>query len=275
MTAKQLFEQIKNKRSFLCIGLDTDIDKVPKCLKSGYANTDPIFQFNKAIIDNTSDYTVAYKPNLAFYEALGEKGWTALAKTVEYIRLRFPEIFIIADAKRCDIGNTSQMYAETFFKLLDFDAVTLSPYMGIDTATPFWEFKNKWIILLALTSNQSAADFQMLEDKNGKRLFENVIEKSKHWGNEDNTMYVVGATQASMLQDIRKIVPNHFLLIPGVGAQGGSLSEVVKYGMNQQCGLLVNSSRAIIYADNSENYAVIAGVKAKEIQHEMEMLLAL
>lgn len=270
MTAKQLFEQIQRKKSFLCVGLDTDIDKIPPHLQS---NSDAVFLFNKAIIDATAPYTVSYKPNLAFYEVLGEKGWAALAKTVSYIRQNYPEMFIIADAKRGDIGNTSDMYAQTFFNSFDFDAVTLSPYMGEDTVKPFYQFKNKWAVLLALTSNPSAYNFQMIEDKQGKRLFENVIETSKQWGNADNTMYVVGATKAEMLADVRKIIPNHFLLIPGVGAQGGSLTEVSKYGMNNQCGLLVNSSRAIIYADKTENFAQIAAQKAHEVQREMEMLL--
>ena len=270
MTAQQLFEQIKRKKSFLCVGLDTDIKKIPQHLQN---NNDAIFDFNKAIIDATAAYSVAYKPNLAFYEVEGEKGWAALAKTVDYIHANYPEIFIIADAKRGDIGNTSGMYAKTFFESFNFDSVTLSPYMGEDTVKPFFEFKDKWAILLALTSNPSASDFQFIEDKNGKRLFETVIEKSKQWGTEDNTMYVVGATKATMLEDIRKIIPNHFLLIPGVGEQGGSLSDVAKYGMNKQCGLLVNSSRAIIYADKSVDFAKTAGEKAHEVQQQMEVLL--
>ncbi|MDR1055473.1 MAG: orotidine-5'-phosphate decarboxylase [Prevotellaceae bacterium] len=270
MTARQLFEQIKYKRSFLCVGLDTDINKIPPHL---HEKDDAIFEFNKAIVDVTAPYTVAYKLNLAFYEVAGDNGWRALAKTVEYIRKNHLGMFIIADAKRGDIGNTSGMYAKTFFESFDFDSITLSPYMGEDTVKPFFEFENKWIILLALTSNPSAADFQFIEDKNGKRLFESVIEKSKQWGNEDNTMYVVGATQAEMLRDIRKIIPNHFLLIPGVGEQGGSLAKVCKYGMNRQCGLLVNSSRAIIYANKTTRFAGIVGEKAWEIQRQMEILL--
>ena len=271
MTSAQLFEQITAKRSFLCVGLDTDIEKMPKHLQNA---DNAMFEFNKAIIDETVPYTVAYKPNLAFYEVLGEKGWDILGKTVAYIRQNYPEVFIIADAKRGDIGNTSGMYAKTFFESFDFDSITLSPYMGKDTVQPFFTYNNKWVVLLALTSNPSAVDFQMIEDKNGNRLFETVIKKSSQWGNVDNTMYVVGATQAAMLQDIRKIIPNHFLLIPGVGTQGGSLADVAKYGMNKQCGLLVNSSRAIIYADKTSNFAKVAGEKAKEIQQEMESLLS-
>lgn len=271
MTAQQLFEQIKKKGSFLCVGLDTDITKIPTMLLSG---NDPIFEFNKEIIDATAAYTVSYKPNLAFYEAYGVKGWTALEKTVQYIREKHPDIFLIADAKRGDIGNTSAMYASAFFDALDFDAVTLSPYMGRDTVQPFLDFKDKWSILLALTSNTSAADFQLMEEQSsGKKLYEKVIETSKAWGNADNTMYVVGATKATMLSSVRAIVPDHFLLIPGVGAQGGSLQEVAKYGMNAQCGLLVNSSRAILYADNSSKFAQEAGVQAKLIHEEMAVLL--
>lgn len=270
MTSEQLFQQIKHKRSFLCVGLDTDIAKIPSILKS---SPNPVFEFNKQIIDATAPYTVAYKPNLAFYEVRGEKGWQELDETVNYIRQNYPQQFIIADAKRGDIGNTSSMYAQTFFQSMAFDSVTLSPYMGEDTVKPFFAFQNKWVILLALTSNPSAADFQLIEDKNGKRLFETVIEKSMTWGDTNNTMYVVGATKASMLQDIRKIIPNHFLLIPGVGEQGGSLAEVARYGLNTQCGLLVNSSRAIIYANSTADFAKVAANKAHEVQQQMEVIL--
>lgn len=271
MNARQLFEQIKKKRSFLCVGLDTDIKKLPKYIKG---KENPLLEFNKKIVDATAPYAVAYKPNLAFYEAEGESGLEQLAETVKYIRTGYPEIFIIADAKRGDIGNTSQLYAEAFFNTMDFDAITLSPYMGKDTVEPFFSYPDRWAILLALTSNPSANDFQLIENKeNGLKLYEQVLETSKAWGTVDNTMYVVGATKAEMLADVRKHVPHHFLLIPGVGAQGGSLGDVAKYGMNAQCGLLVNSSRAIIYADSSERFADVALVKAKEVQQEMEELL--
>jgi orotidine-5'-phosphate decarboxylase len=266
MTANEIFEQIKKKRSFLCVGLDTDIRKLPDCLHS---ESDPVFAFNRAIVDATVDYTVAYKPNIAFYESNGENGWRSLRKTVEYIRKNYPDVFLIADAKRGDIGNTSEMYAKTFFETLDFDAVTLSPYMGKDTVEPFLKFSGKWSILLALTSNSSANDFQYMDDGKGKHLYERVLEISKGWGNVDNTMYVVGATKAEMLAKIRTVVPEHFLLVPGIGAQGGSLEEVVKYGMNSACGLLVNSSRAILYADKTEKFAEAAAIEAKKIQVQM------
>jgi len=270
MTSKKIFDQIKKKKSFLCVGLDSDIRKLPEFLLS---EPDPIFSFNKAIIDATINYTVAYKPNLAFYESNGEKGWHSLGKTVSYIRNNFPDVFLIADAKRGDIGNTSEMYAKTFFETFDFDAVTLSPYMGKDTVEPFTKFPDKWSVLLALTSNPSAADFQYMKDDKGTCLFERVLETSKEWGTVDNIMYVVGATKAEMLAKIRAIVPNHFLLVPGVGAQGGSLKDVAKYGMNSSCGLLVNSSRAILYADKTENFADAASQEANKIQSEMEELL--
>ncbi len=270
MNAKQLFELIKSKRSFLCVGLDTDINKIPVFLRN---SDEAIFEFNKAIIDATIPYTVAYKPNLAFYESLGIKGWEALQKTVNYLRSLNEPVFIIADAKRGDIGNTSAMYAKAFFERMDFDAVTLSPYMGKDTVAPFLEYKDKWSVLLALTSNQSAADFQYFEDKNGKKLFEEVIETSKKWGNTDNLMYVVGATKAESFKQIRKLIPDHFLLVPGVGAQGGSLEDVAKYGMNNNCGLLVNSSRGIIYAGNDKDFAKEAAKAAKEIRDKMAVLL--
>ena len=271
MNAQQLFEQIQAKRSFLCVGLDSDITKIPQHLLSA---EDPIFEFNKAIVDATAEYAVSYKPNLAFYESLGVAGWISLQKTVRYIRERYPSQLIIADAKRGDIGNTSEMYAKAFFEGFDFDAVTLAPYMGSDTVTPFLKYEGKWSIILALTSNKSAADFQLLEDAaNGKKIYEDVITTSAQWGTTDNTMYVVGATKAEMLGDVRQLIPNHFLLVPGVGAQGGSLSEVAKHGMNSQCGLLVNSSRAIIYADTTENFAAAAAKAAREVRDEMDILL--
>ena len=249
MNREELFENIKRKKSFLCVGLDTDVNKIPEFLFDQEGELDPIFEFNKAIIDATADLCVAYKPNIAFYESLGVQGWDVLERTVEYIRSNYPDQFIIADAKRGDIGNTSAMYARTFFGAMDFDSVTVAPYMGEDSVSPFLTYEGKWVTLLALTSNKGAFDFQFMEDKeSGERLFEKVLNVSKNWGNEDNMMYVVGATKAEMLSDIRKIIPNHFLLVPGIGAQGGSLEEVVKYGMNDQCGLLVNSSRAILYA---------------------------
>ena len=272
MTIEELFENIKRKKSFLCVGLDTDINKIPESLHD--KTDDPIFEFNKAIIDATADLCVAYKPNLAFYESLGITGWDALERTVEYIRTHYPDQFIIADAKRGDIGNTSAMYARAFFGDLNFDSVTVAPYMGEDSVSPFLTYENKWVILLALTSNKGAFDFQFMEDKeSGKRLFEKVLETSQKWGNADNMMYVVGATKAEMLGDIRNIIPNHFLLVPGVGAQGGSLQEVAKHGINNQCGLLVNSSRAIIYASQEENFAEAAHEAALKVQQEMEQIL--
>jgi orotidine-5'-phosphate decarboxylase len=266
-----LFEQIKRKRSFLCVGLDTDTAKMPASL----ANCDdPTFEFNRRIVDATAPYTISYKPNLAFYESQGIAGWISLEKTVNYIREKHPDIFIIADAKRGDIGNTSKMYAQAFFEQLKFDAITLSPYMGSDSVTPFMGYPEKWVVLLALTSNYGAEDFQKLKNNtDGKRLFESVLAKTQTWGTPDNMMYVVGATRAEMLTDVRKIVPNHFLLIPGVGAQGGSLADVAKYGMNKQCGLIVNSSRAIIYADSSANFDIVAGQEAQKVQKEMDSLL--
>ncbi|MBN2778725.1 MAG: orotidine-5'-phosphate decarboxylase [Bacteroidales bacterium] len=269
MNYTQLFEQIKTKKSFLCTGLDSDIKKIPQHL---LATDSPLFEFNKAIIDTTAEYSVAYKPNLAFYESQGIEGWKALELTVNYIRKNYPEIFIIADAKRGDIGNTSNLYARAFFENMNFDAVTVAPYMGEDSVSPFLSYENKWVILLALTSNKGADDFQYFAEGETK-LFEKVLVKSQEWAGKDKMMYVVGATRAEMLADIRKIVPEHFLLVPGVGAQGGSLQEVAKYGLNSNCGLLVNSSRGIIFADNTENFAIVAGEKAKEIQLEMEELL--
>ena len=271
MTSAQLFEQIRLKKSFLCIGLDTDLNRIPEILLS---KDDPIFEFNKAIIDATADYAVAYKPNLAFYELHGASGWNSLQKTIKYIRKNHPSIFTIADAKRGDIANTSRMYARTFFQHLDFHAVTISPYMGQDTADPFLAFESKWVILLALTSNNSFDDFQIEPiGENQKPLYQKVIEKSMHWGTENNTMYVVGDTRAEMLSDVRKIAPDHFLLVPGVGEQGGSLKDVAKHGMNKQCGLLVNSSRGILYSDNSMRFAGAARTKAMLLQNEMETLL--
>lgn len=266
MNRKDLFENIKKKQSFLCVGLDTDIKKIPEHLLQ---EEDPIFAFNKAIIDATAPYCIAYKPNLAFYESMGVKGWISFEKTIAYLNEHYPDQFIIADAKRGDIGNTSAMYARTFFEEIKLDAVTVAPYMGEDSVTPFLGYDNKWVILLALTSNKGSHDFQLTEDAQGERLFEKVLKKSQEWGNADQMMYVVGATQGKMFEDIRKIVPDHFLLVPGIGAQGGSLSEVCQYGMNSQCGLIVNSSRAIIYADKTENFAAVAGIKAKEVQEEM------
>ena len=272
MNRKELFEQIKKKQSFLCVGLDVDLKKVPEHLLK---EEDPIFAFNKAIIDATAPYCVAYKPNLAFYEAFGVKGLMAFEKTVKYLKENYPEQFIIADAKRGDIGNTSKMYARTFFGEYDVDALTVAPYMGEDSVTPFLDgYDNKWVILLALTSNKGSFDFQLTEDKDGERLFEKVIRKSQEWGNDENMMYVVGATRGEMFTDIRKAAPNAFLLVPGVGAQGGSLQDVCKYGIIKDCGLLVNSSRGIIYADNTENFAKVAGQKAKELQADMALELA-
>jgi orotidine-5'-phosphate decarboxylase len=271
MNHQQLFEQIKIKRSFLCVGLDTDILKIPKHLLD---TSDPIFSFNKEIIDATAEFSVAYKPNLAFYESLGWQGWQSLEKTVHYVRENHPDIFLIADAKRGDIGNTSNLYACAFFEKLDFDAVTVAPYMGEDSVRPFMTYPEKWVILLALTSNKGAFDFQFLKDDNtGDLLFESVLKTSQNWGTTENMMYVVGATKAEKLKEIREIVPDHFLLVPGVGAQGGSLQEVAKNGMNKQCGLLVNSSRGIIYASEDVDFAEKAGEAAKEVQQEMEILL--
>lgn len=270
MTKQELFDNIIRKQSFLCVGLDTDIKKIPAHL---LADEDPIFSFNKAIIDATADLCIAYKPNLAFYESQGVKGWIAFEKTVNYIKKNYPDQFIIADAKRGDIGNTSEMYARSFFDELDIDSVTVAPYMGEDSVKPFLLYPEKWVILLALTSNKGSRDFQLTEDVNGERLFEKVLRTSQQWGTDEQMMYVVGATQGSMFTDIRKYAPDHFLLVPGVGAQGGSLEEVCKYGMNSMCGLIVNSSRAIIYADNTENFAAAARTAAREVQQEMAVQL--
>ena len=271
MTRKELFENIKKKQSFLCVGLDTDLKKIPEFLLK---EEDPIFAFNKAIIDATAPYCVAYKPNLAFYEAFGVKGMIAFEKTVKYLQENYPDQFIIADAKRGDIGNTSKMYARTFFGEYNVDALTVAPYMGEDSVTPFLDgYEGKWVILLALTSNKGSFDFQLTEDKDGERLFEKVIRKSQEWGNDGNMMYVVGATRGEMFKDIRKVAPKAFLLVPGIGAQGVSLEEVCKYGMIEDCGLLVNSSRAIIYADKTENFAAVAAEKAREVQQQMAQLM--
>lgn len=266
MNRQELIKEIKTKQSFLCVGLDTDLKKVPTFLLQ---SDDPIFNFNKEIIDATAPYCVAYKPNLAFYEAFGVKGMVAFEETIKYLKENYPHHFIIADAKRGDIGNTSAMYARTFFEEYDIDALTVAPYMGEDSVTPFLTYKDKWVILLALTSNKGSHDFQMIEHTNGKRLFEEVLYKSQQWGDCNNMMYVVGATQGRMFEDIRKIVPESFLLVPGVGAQGGSLEEVCKYGMTKDCGLLVNSSRGIIFASNGTDFSTVAAQKAKELQIEM------
>ena len=268
MNKKQLISQIKQKQSFLCVGLDTDIERIPKHLLK---LEDPVFEFNKQIIDATKDLCVAYKPNIAFYESMGVSGWKSLQKTLDYI----PEnILIIADAKRGDIGNTSRMYAKAFFENLNFDAVTVAPYMGSDSVMPFLEFSNKWVIILALTSNKGGLDFQNIKDEDGKQLFEQVLETSKNWGTDENMMYVVGATRANQLSEIRNIIPNHFILVPGIGAQGGSMQEVAKYGLNSDCGLLVNSSRGIIYAGNGTDFSEKAKEQAQKLQQEMAVLLS-
>lgn len=271
MNQQQLFEQIQRKKSFLCVGLDTDIQKIPQHLLD---TSDPMFSFNKEIIDATAEFTVAYKPNLAFYESQGSKGMISLEKTVSYVKSKYPKIFLIADAKRGDIGNTSNLYARAFFGKQNYDAVTVAPYMGEDSVKPFMTYPEKWVILLALTSNQGAADFQFIENKEtGDKLFETVLKTSQNWGTEENLMYVVGATKAEKLKEIREIVPNHFLLVPGVGAQGGSLQEVAHNGLNEKCGLLVNSSRGIIYASSDVDFADEARNAAKKVQQEMEALL--
>lgn len=270
MNRQQLIEQIKTKKSFLCVGLDTDLKKVPQHILN---EEDPIFSFNKAIIDATAPYCVSYKPNLAFYEAFGVKGLISFEKTVKYLKENYPHHFIIADAKRGDIGNTSAMYARTFFEEYDIDSLTVAPYMGEDSVTPFLGYEGHWVILLALTSNKGSLDFQMTTDEQGERLFEKVLKKSQQWGTKDNMMYVVGATQGRMFEDIRKLAPEHFLLVPGVGAQGGSLEEVCSYGMTSDCGLLVNSSRGIIYASTGSDFAEVAGQKAKELQEQMAVQL--
>jgi orotidine-5'-phosphate decarboxylase len=271
MTTQQLQTQIQTKKSFLCVGLDVDLDKIPQHLLK---LEDPIFEFNKAIIDATHDLVVSYKPNTAFYEAYGIKGWMSLQKTINYINENYPDIFTIADAKRGDIGNTSSMYAKAFFEDLNFDSVTVAPYMGKDSVEPFLAFENKHTIMLALTSNEGAFDFQTL-NVDGKELYKQVLETSKTWKNSENLMYVVGATKAEYFTEIRKIVPDSFLLVPGVGAQGGSLSEVCKYGMNDNVGLLINSSRGIIYASNGADFAEKAREEALKMQEEMEENISL
>jgi orotidine-5'-phosphate decarboxylase len=270
MTKQEIIDNIRRKKSFLCVGLDTDLKKIPPHLLN---EEDPIFAFNKAIIDATAPYCVAYRPNLAFYECFGLKGWAAFEKTVNYIRQNYPDQFIIADAKRGDIGNTSAMYARALFEELDVDAITVAPYMGEDSVKPFLGYPGKWVILLALTSNPGSADFQNMESADGEKLFERVLRRSQDWAGDDQMMYVVGATRGRAFEDVRKIAPNNFLLVPGVGAQGGSLADVCQYGMTADCGLLVNSSRGIIYADNTPAFAEAAGRAAAELQQEMAALL--
>ncbi|MCH5327108.1 MAG: orotidine-5'-phosphate decarboxylase [Duncaniella sp.] len=271
MNRQELLENIRRKGSFLCVGLDTDIKKIPAHLLS---EDDPIFAFNKAIIDATAPYCVAYKPNTAFYESLGVEGWKALDRTVEYLRSEYPDQFIIADAKRGDIGNTSSLYARAFFEKMGVDALTVAPYMGFDSVKPFMEYDGKWVILLALTSNPGSRDFQFLTDMTGTRLFEQVLETARKWGSEDNLMFVVGATQGAMFAEVRRVAPDSFLLVPGVGAQGGSLEEVAKWGMTRECGLLVNSSRAIIYASSGSDFADAAAAEARKLRDNMTMLLS-
>jgi len=264
MNRAELAAQIRQKRSYLCVGLDTDLEKIPQHLLKA---ADPVFEFNKQIIDATHDYCVAYKPNIAFYEALGPKGWESLQKTLDYI----PKgIFTIADAKRGDIGNTSSLYARAFFKQMNFDSITVAPYMGADSVKPFLEFEGKWVILLAHTSNPGAKDFQLLETRDGKKLYEEVLVRSQAWGTAEQLMYVVGATQADKIGEIRKLVPEHFFLVPGIGAQGGDLEMVSKYGMNKDCGLLVNSARAIIYASGDKDFAAVARKEAEKVRDEMD-----
>lgn len=267
MTRQELIDNIKSRRSFLCVGLDTDLKKIPQHLLK---EENPYFAFNKAIIDATAPYCVAYKPNTAFYECQGINGWEALEMTVDYLKKNYPNHFIIADAKRGDIGNTSKMYAATFFEEMDVDSVTVAPYMGEDSVTPFLGYEGKWVILLGLTSNKGSHDFQFIKDEDGTPLYEHVLRKSAQWAGDDKMMYVVGATQGSMFAEIRKIAPTSFLLVPGVGAQGGSLEEVCKYGITSECGLLVNSSRGIIYASNGEDFAEVAGQEAQKLQKQMD-----
>ena len=275
MTRQEIIDHIKEKRSFLCVGLDSDIKKMPQWLveEADGDTYKAMMAFNKAIIDATAPYCVAYKPNTAFYEAFGADGWKALADTIAYIKEKYPRHFVIADAKRGDIGNTSAMYARAFFNDLQADAITVAPYMGEDSVKPFLGYEGKWVILLALTSNKGSLDFQLIRDEDGNRLFENVIRKSQMWGTTDDTMYVVGATRGQMFEDIRKVAPDSFLLVPGVGAQGGSLEEVCRYGMTEDCGLLVNSSRAIIYASTGKDFAEAASEAAKAVAEEMKGFL--
>lgn len=271
MKRNDLVENIFAKGSFLCVGLDTDIKKIPACIEG--TNAERILAFNKAIIDATAPFCVAYKPNTAFYESLGADGWRALEETVNYIREKHPDQFIIADAKRGDIGNTASLYARAFFENMNVDAVTLAPYMGEDSVKPFLAYEDKWSIILALTSNASSSDFETVRDEHGTPLYERVIRRSRHWGSPINTMYVVGATKAESLTDIRRVAPRHFLLVPGVGAQGGSLEDVARYGMIDECGLLVNSSRGIIYASTDQDFADAAAKAAAELAAEMKQLL--
>ena len=274
MNKQQIIDNIARKGSFLCVGLDTDLKKMPQHIIDNSATTaEAIFTFNKAIIDATAPYCVAYKPNLAFYECFGIEGWQAFEQTVQYIKAHYPDQFIIADAKRGDIGNTSAMYARTFFEGTQVDALTIAPYMGEDSVTPFLTYPGKWAVLLALTSNKGSHDFQLTADREGERLFERVLRVSQQWGTDEQMMYVVGATQGKLFEDIRRNAPRHFLLVPGVGAQGGSLEEVCRYGMTPRCELLVNSSRGIIYADSTEDFAKVAGEKARELQEQMQKLL--
>ena len=274
MNKQQIIDNIARKGSFLCVGLDTDLKKMPQHIIDNSATTvEAIFTFNKAIIDATAPYCVAYKPNLAFYECFGIEGWQAFEQTVQYIKANYPDQFIIADAKRGDIGNTSAMYARTFFEGTQVDALTIAPYMGEDSVTPFLTYPGKWAVLLALTSNKGSHDFQLTADTEGERLFERVLRVSQQWGTDEQMMYVVGATQGKLFEDIRRIAPRHFLLVPGVGAQGGSLEEVCRYGMTPRCEILVNSSRGIIYADSTEDFAKVAGEKARELQEQMQKLL--
>ena len=271
MTRKELVKQIFQKKTFLCVGLDTDIKKIPTYLLN---DPDPIVAFNQQIIDATAPYCVAFKPNMAFYESMGVKGIAAFETTVQYIKENHPHHFVIADAKRGDIGNTSAMYARTFFEEYDVDAITVAPYMGVDSVSPFLEYEGKWVILLALTSNAGSKDFQLTKNEEGERLFERVLKKGLEWGNTGNLMFVVGATRGSLIGDVRKVAPESFLLVPGVGAQGGSLEEVCKYGMTKDCGLLVNSSRGIIYASDGEDFAEASAAKAKALQEQMAAELA-
>lgn len=271
MTRQELLANIRAKGSFLCVGLDTDIKKIPEHLLS---EEDPVFAFNKAIIDATAPYCVAYKPNTAFYESLGVKGWQSLERTVKYLRENYPDQFIIADAKRGDIGNTSSLYARAFFEQMGVDSITVAPYMGFDSVKPFMDYEGRWVILLALTSNPGSRDFQFITDMTGTRLFEQVIETARKWGDEDKLMFVVGATQGAMFSEVRRVAPNNFLLVPGVGAQGGSLEEVAKWGMTPECGLLVNSSRGIIYASNGKDFAEAAAAEARKLRDHMTILLS-
>lgn len=271
MNKQELINTIRERRSFLCVGLDPDLGKMPESVLRADS---PLYTFNRAIIDATAPYCVAYKPNLAFYEACGLAGWQALAQTVEYLRTKYPNHFLIADAKRGDIGNTSAMYARALFGEMGFDALTVAPYMGVDSVTPFLQYDGKWVVLLALTSNEGSHDFQLTEDTTGERLFEKVIRKSQDWADDGQMMYVVGATQGSLFADVRRLAPRHFLLVPGVGAQGGSLEEVCRYGMTDECGLLVNSSRGIIHASQGDDFAEAAARAAQALQKQMDVQLS-